>query len=104
MVKRQDYWWATALIFLGIGFGGDAAKIWNVGVFLEAWWVLFVIVPCVINMVEVGISRGNVIGLGLGGALFFSQWFPAFRNFMVAYTFLVLGFTLLFIPSHKDYD
>jgi len=101
-MERRDLGWGLALIFLGIGFGGDAAGIWEASSFLEAGWVLFVIVPCLFHIFDMGIQRGNVIVLGLGVGVAFGQWFPRLQNFSMAYVLLLVGTVLLIVPRFEE--
>lgn len=65
---------ATGIIFIaaGIGFLGNVFEIWNFNLFFDGWWTLFIIVPCLCNMIGYGINTGNLIGLGVGAILLLS--------------------------------
>lgn len=97
-MERRDIGWGLTLIFLGIGFGGDAVGFWEARFFLEAGWVLFVIVPCLIHIFERGIQRSNLIVLGIGIGAAVGQWFPRFQDFSVAYVLILVGVILLRVP------
>lgn len=42
--------WGIAIIALGIIFGGNALGLFNVNIFFDGWWTLFIIVPSVISL------------------------------------------------------
>ena len=41
--------WGIAIIALGVIFGGNALGLFNLNVFFDGWWILFIIVPSVIS-------------------------------------------------------
>ena len=34
--------------------------------FFDGWWTLFIIIPCLISIVENGFNTGNIVGLTIG--------------------------------------
>jgi len=58
--------WGLVLVAIGLGFAGNVFGLWNFELFFNGWWTLFIIIPCVISMVQNGIQLWNVIGLGVG--------------------------------------
>ncbi|MEI7885193.1 MAG: LiaF domain-containing protein [Clostridia bacterium] len=58
-----------ALILLGIGFAGNNFNLWVFDPLFSGWWTLFIIVPCLLRIVEQGFDLGSVIGLLIGIAL-----------------------------------
>ncbi|MBR3131986.1 hypothetical protein IKG33_01030 [Candidatus Saccharibacteria bacterium] len=42
--------WGIAIIALGIIFGGNALGLFNLSVFFDGWWTLFIIIPSVISL------------------------------------------------------
>lgn len=94
----KDLILGVALIFLGFGFFGDALGAWPLEWFLQSWWVLFIMIPCIGDMRSRGISRGNLMGFALGIALLLSQWFPEFRPYAVSYILVAFGGIIVFVP------
>ena len=43
--------WGVAIIALGIIFGGNALGLFQLNVFFDGWWTLFIIVPSVISLI-----------------------------------------------------
>lgn len=64
--------WGLALIAVGIGLAGNVFGIWNFELFFDGWWTLFIIVPCVISMIQTGFNTGNVAGVLVGLVLLLS--------------------------------
>ena len=58
--------WGIIFITVGIFCAGDAFNLWNFKLFFHGWWTLFIIIPCLINIVENGFGTGNIVGLTIG--------------------------------------
>lgn len=101
-IEGADIWIGTGLLFLGIGFGGESLGLWPVETFLEGWWVLLMIIPCIINLIEKGPTRPNVIGLSLSLALLLAKWFEGFQPFGAAFVLMAAGSAFLFIPPPQE--
>ena len=54
------------LVLAGVGYAGNALGFWHFGLFFDGWWTLFIIVPCLLSIVDHGFEACNVIGLGIG--------------------------------------
>jgi len=61
--------WGAVFLFIGIGFAGDVLDLWEFTLFFRGWWTLFIIVPCIISIINSEIRAGNVISLIIGVAL-----------------------------------
>ncbi|MBU9742538.1 cell wall-active antibiotics response protein [Lachnospiraceae bacterium ASD3451] len=64
--------WGVAFIVAGIGFAGNVLGLWNFSLFFDGWWTLFIIVPCVISMIQNRPNAGNIIGVCVGIMLLLS--------------------------------
>ena len=49
MKQLKPIIWGIAIIALGVIFGGNALGLFNLNVFFDGWWILFIIVPSVIS-------------------------------------------------------
>jgi len=58
--------WGVVFIAVGIFYAGDSFNLWEFRLFFDGWWTLFIIIPCLINIVENGFGTGNVVGLAIG--------------------------------------
>ena len=61
--------WGLLFIVVGLGIAGDMAGLWEIRLFFNGWWTLFLIVPAFFGMVEKGIRIGNSLTLLIGLAL-----------------------------------
>lgn len=67
MKKVQGIMWGIVLIALGVILGGNALNWWNIDLFFDGWWTLFIIVPCTIGLItEKGERIGNLAGIIAG--------------------------------------
>lgn len=58
--------WGVVFIAVGIFYAGDSFNLWEFRLFFDGWWTLFIIIPCLISIVENGFGTGNVVGLAIG--------------------------------------
>jgi len=71
--KFADVTWGIVFIIIGIFYAGDTFNLWHFKLFFDGWWTLFIIIPCLIGIVENGLSTGNAIGLTVGVLLLLSS-------------------------------
>ena len=51
MSKAKPIIWGIAIIALGVIFGGNAIGLFDINVFFDGWWTLFIIIPSVISLI-----------------------------------------------------
>ena len=67
MKKVQGIMWGLVLVALGVILGGNALNWWNVDLFFDGWWTLFIIVPCTIGFfTEKGERISSLVGVIIG--------------------------------------
>ena len=67
MKKVQGIMWGLVLVALGVILGGNALNWWNVDLFFDGWWTLFIIVPCTIGFItEKGERIPSLVGVIIG--------------------------------------
>lgn len=97
--------WGIFLIIIGIGIAGQAFGVWDFNLLFDGWWTLFIIIPCIISIVQNGFNTANTVGLTVGALLLLSEqnvvrW--AVIGKMIFPAILVaLGITVLFKSNHK---
>lgn len=64
--KFANVLWGFIFIAVGILYAGNTFNLWDFKLFFHGWWTLFIIVPCLISIVENGFSTGNIVGLVIG--------------------------------------
>lgn len=67
MKNFSSIMWGLVLVALGVILGGNAMGWFNIDVFFDGWWTLFIIVPCTIGfLTKPGERIGHLIGLAVG--------------------------------------
>ena len=51
MKKVAPIVWGLVILALGVIFGGNAIGLFNIDVFFDGWWTLFIIVPSVFSLI-----------------------------------------------------
>lgn len=51
MRQARPIIWGVAIIALGVIFGGNALGWFNIDIFFDGWWTLFIIVPSAISLI-----------------------------------------------------
>ena len=70
MKKISSVVWGLVLVAIGVILGGNALGIFNVNVFFDGWWTLFIIIPCAVGLITANGERtGHFIGLIVGVCL-----------------------------------
>lgn len=64
--KVSNLLWGLFFIVLGIGFAGNAFHLWSFTIFFRGWWTLFIIIPCLVSIMEDRPNTGNLVGLTIG--------------------------------------
>jgi len=96
--------WGLLFIVAGIGYSGNVLNWWNFEFFFEGWWTLFIIVPCVISMIQSGIHVGNSIGLTIGAVLLLNaQGILPDRAYMLIWPgiLVVIGVSIIFRRPYR---
>lgn len=66
MKKYGGLIWGLVLVVIGIVLVGNATGLFNVNIFFDGWWTLFIIVPCFIGLITDNEKTGSFIGLVIG--------------------------------------
>ena len=70
MKKVSAVMWGLVLIAVGVILGGNALGWFNVDLFFDGWWTLFIIVPCAFGLItNIKEWLGNLIGIVVGVCL-----------------------------------
>ena len=63
--------WGIAIIALGVIFGGNAIGLFNIDIFFDGWWTLFIIVPGVISFFTDKEKLSSLVIIGIGVILLY---------------------------------
>lgn len=90
-------------IIIGIFYAGNTLGLWDFKLFFDGWWTLFIIIPCLIGIVENGFSTGNTIGLIIGALLLLSSQgiidSRIISKLIVPVIFILIGIKIIFRDS-----
>lgn len=100
MKKISDIMWGLILIIIGVILGGNALDIFNINLFFDGWWTLFIIVPTFIGLVTEKDKTGNIIGLIIGLLLLLACRglfdFKLIWKLIFPLIFVIIGLSLIF--------
>ena len=99
MKKTRGIIWGIAVLALGVIFGGNALGIFNIDLFFEGWWTLFIIVPSAIGLITEREKISNLMVLGVGVCLLLASqnvfsWETAGKTILALF-FVLLGLTII---------
>ena len=70
--KLADLFLGIILILIGVLYIFKIATNSVFDIFFDGWWSLFIIIPCLYDMIKNKINTGNLIGAGIGVILLLS--------------------------------
>ncbi len=54
------------IVIIGLILAGNAVNLFDIDIFFDGWWTLFIIIPCLYGIFTGSDKRGNIIGLVIG--------------------------------------
>ncbi len=97
--KISNIFLGLVLIAVGVIYIGNIFEAWNVSIFFDGWWTLFIIIPCIKSFITSGFLVSNFIGLGIGVVLLlFAQDVFSFEiamRILIPFAFVCAGIALL---------
>jgi len=105
MKSRSSVLWGIAIIVIGLIFLGNNLNIWNVDVFFDGWWTLFIIIPSFLGLFKredfFSSSVGLIIGvLFLLAAQDLIDWSIVGKVF-IPVLLIMIGLSLIFKSTSK---
>ncbi|MBR5939078.1 hypothetical protein IKZ77_00815 [Candidatus Saccharibacteria bacterium] len=100
MKNRSGLIWGLALIAVGVIWAGNALGLFNIDLFFNGWWTLFIIIPCLYGLITEPEKVGNLIGLLIGVLLLLSAQnvisFGLIWRIFIPAVLIIIGFNLIF--------
>ena len=98
--KVKSIIWGLALMTLGIIFGGNALGWFNIDLFFDGWWTLFIIVPSAISLFTEKEKVPSLVFLAVGVILLLAaqnvfSWDVAWKV-ILAVVLVVVGVGIIF--------
>lgn len=102
MKKVGSIFWSLILIAVGVIFFGNLLEFWNLEIFFDGWWTLFIIIPSLYGFFKrewISSTLGLIIGiLLLMAARDYIEWNIVGKAF-IPILLIVIGISLIFKPK-----
>lgn len=100
--------WGVFFVLLGAALAGKALGLFYFNIYFPGWWTLFIIIPCLIGLLEKGNRKSSLFGLGVGFFLLLAaqgmlKWYD-FPRLMIAYVFISIGLAFIFRGEKREPD
>ncbi|CUH93636.1 LiaF transmembrane domain-containing protein [Herbinix luporum] len=102
--KLSNLIWGIIFIVVGVGIAGDAMQLWDFTLFFPGWWTLFIIIPCLLSLIQNGFNIGAITGLIIGAMLFASRYVSFNINYwrlIVPIILISIGLKIIFQEVFK---
>ena len=100
MKNRSGLIWGLALIAVGVIWAGNALGLFNINLFFNGWWTLFIIITCLWGLITEREKVGNLIGLLIGVLLLLSAQnvisFGLIWRIFIPAVLVIIGLNLVF--------
>lgn len=100
MKKASKIMWGIVLIAIGCILAGNALGWFDVNIFFNGWWTLFIIVPSLIGLINDDNKTGSIIGLVIGVALLLSCRgifsFDIIWKLLLPAVIVIIGLSMIF--------
>jgi len=107
---KRDKWSmiiGSIIVIIGIIFLGNNLDLWNIDVFFDGWWTLFIIVPAIVDIFQGKNVTSSLIVFLIGIILLFACQELIMWSFVWKLIFPVLligfGLSLIFKEKVKDF-
>lgn len=97
--KLSNIFLGLVFLVIGIGYAGDAVNLWDFSLFFRGWWTLFIIIPCLVSIINNGINVGSFTGLIIGLMLLAAHYVNIRINFwglIIPVIFIAIGLKIIF--------
>lgn len=105
MKKFRGIIWGLAALAVGVIYGGNALGVFDINLFFDGWWTLFLIIPSAIGLITDRQKTGNLMVLFVGIMLLLaSQEVLSFENagkVILAGFLILLGLSIIYKSIFK---
>ena len=88
------------IVALGVIIGGNALNIFNIDMFFNGWWTLFIIIPCFFELITAPNKTGSLVGIAIGVLLLLAaqdvMTFEIAGKLIFALLIIVFGLSIAF--------
>lgn len=100
MKQVGRYFWGVLLILVGVIFLGNNVNWWDISIFFDGWWTLFIIIPSIYGLFKKDSFVGSILSLVIGVLLLLASqdvigWNRIWKLF-IPILIIVIGLSFLF--------
>ena len=66
MKNFKNILWGVILIIIGIILGGNSLGLFDIDIFFDGWWALFIIIPSFVGLITDDDKTGNAVWMVIG--------------------------------------
>lgn len=104
-MNKNNIIWGIIIVAIGVCFLGNNLDLWNVDIFFDGWWTLFIIIPSFIGLFKRGSFFSSTLGLVIGLLLLlaaqdFIAWHMVGKIF-IPVLIIMVGLSFIFKPNFK---
>ena len=105
MRSKGSIFWGIIIIIIGIIFLGNNLNIWNIDIFFDGWWTLFIIIPSFLGIFKREGFFASSLGLIIGVLLLLAaqaliDWSMVGKIF-IPILLIMIGLAFIFKASTK---
>ena len=98
-MKISNLLWGLVFIVIGIIFGLNALG-FNINIFFDGWWTLFIIIPSLIGLFKDSSKTGSIVGLIIGISFLLASLniinFAIIWKLLVPVILVIIGLSFIF--------
>lgn len=103
--NKSSIIWGIIIVMVGIIFLGNNLNIWNIDIFFDGWWSLFIIIPSIISLWKRESFFTGILGLLIGILLLlaaqgYCDWHMVGKIFLPV-VIIMIGLSLIVKPNFK---
>lgn len=103
--NTSSIFWGLIIILVGIIYLGNNLDLWNIEIFFDGWWTLFIIIPSVIGLFKKEGFVSCILGIIIGSLLLLAcqdtiEWNMVGKVF-IPLLIIIIGLSILFKPTVK---
>lgn len=100
MKNFKNILWGIILIIIGIILGGNSLDLFDIDIFFDGWWTLFIIIPSFLGLITDDDKTGNAVWMVIGLLLLAGANdiinFDLIWKMIVPIIIIIVGLSLIF--------
>ncbi len=101
--RASNITWGLIFVTAGVIFLGNELHFWNVDLFFQGWWTLFIVIPSIVGLFKHGARTSSFLGIVIGILLFMAaqdiiDWSVVLQAFLPI-LLVIIGLSLIFKPK-----